>query len=202
MTDRPPPDSLSTLLDRLEESVIHDGRTSVGHLLEEIGQPSFGPMLVAIGVAGVTPISGVPTVPSLLGFSTAVVALQLLIGRKHFWLPGAMLRKHVTRGRLRSSIGLARKPARFVDRLLKPRLEFFTGALGTRLVAAVCVLIAFAVPPLELLPFAAALPSLAIAAFGLGLIARDGLLVLIALAISGTSLALVIHKLLSLGPTS
>jgi hypothetical protein len=63
--------------------------------------------------------------------------------------------------------------------------------LATRLVALVVVLIACAVPPLELVPFAAALPSLAIAAFGLGLIARDGLLVSFALLISGAALFLV-----------
>jgi hypothetical protein len=83
-----------------------------------------------------------------------------------------------------------------VDRVIKPRLSFLTGGLANRLVALVVVLIAFAVPPLELVPFAAALPSLAILAFGLGLIARDGLLVTIALLISGTSLFLVGQKLL------
>jgi len=80
--------------------------------------------------------------------------------------------------------------------VIKPRLSFLTGGLATRLVAVAVMLIAFAAPLLELAPFAAALPSLALLAFGLGLIARDGLLVTIALLISGTSLFLVGQELL------
>jgi hypothetical protein len=191
-----PPESLNALLDRLEAPVRSEGDTTVRELFETIGQPSFGPLLVAVGLAGVTPLSAVPTVPTLLAVCTALIAIQLVFGRKHFWLPGFVLRRRVTRGRLRMSTRMARRPARAVDRLLKPRLTLLTGSLASRLVALVCILIAAAVPPLELVPFAAALPSLAIAAFGLGLIARDGLLVLIALLISGTSLFLVAQKLL------
>ena len=60
----------------------------------------------------------------------------------------------------------------------------------------VCAAIGLTVPPLELLPLAAALPSLAILAFGLGLSAKDGVLVLIAGAVSVISLGLVGYKLL------
>ena len=196
MSERPPPHSLDELLDRLEEPVEQEGRTTVRTLMETVGEPSFGPLLVTIGLAGVTPLSGVPTVPSLLAVCAMLVSLQLVFGRKHFWLPRFILDRHVTRGRLRASTRLVRKPARVVDRVIKPRLSFLTGGLANRLVALVVTVIALAVPPLELLPFAAALPSLAILAFGLGLIARDGLLVLIALLISGTSLFLVGQKLL------
>ena len=199
MSERPPPQSLEELLDRLEEPVVHEGQTTVRTLMETVGQPSFGPLLVTIGLAGITPISGVPTVPTLLAFCAALVAVLLVIVRKHFWLPRFMLDRKVTRGRLRASTHLVRKPARVVDRVIKPRLSFLTGGLANRLVALVVMLIAFAVPPLELLPFAAALPSLAILAFGLGLIARDGLLVTIALLISGTSLFLVGQKLIGGG---
>jgi hypothetical protein len=34
------------------------------------------------------------------------VAIQLVFGRKHFWLPRFMLDRHVTRGRLRASTRL------------------------------------------------------------------------------------------------
>ena len=40
------------------------------------------------------------------------------------------------------------------------------------------------VPPLELIPFASSAPMLAIAAFGLAILVRDGLLMLVALALS------------------
>jgi hypothetical protein len=190
------PQNLEDLLAELEGTVDRESETTVGELHEAIGKRSFGPLLVAVGLAGVTPLAGVPSVPSMLALCTILVAAQLLVGRKSFWLPKWFLRRPVKRPTIRRSVRLARPPARFVDRLIRPSLEFFTGPFAERLVAAVCVLIALAVPPLELLPLAAALPSLAILAFGLGLTARDGLLVVIALAISGVSLFFVGQKLL------
>lgn len=190
------PQNLEDLLAELESTVDREAQTTVGALHEAIGKRSFGPLLVAVGLAGVTPLAGVPGVPSLLALSIVLVAGQLLIGRKNFWLPGWFLRRPVKRSTVRRSVRMARGPARFVDRLIRPRLRFCAGPLATRLVAVVCVLIAVAVPPLELLPLAAALPSLAILAFGLGLSARDGLLVILAGAISAACLYLAGTKLL------
>jgi hypothetical protein len=190
------PHNFDQLLDRLEAPVEHHGEVTVRELHEAIGERSFGPLLVAVGIAGVTPLAAVPSVPTLLALCAALVAVQLMIGRKSFWLPRFILDRHVTRGRVRSSVRLARRPARFVDRLIKPRLHLFTGAAASRIVAIVVVALAFLVPPLELVPLAAGLPSLAILAFGLGLIARDGVLVLIATAVSGGALFLAAQKLL------
>ena len=53
-----------------------------------------------------------------------------------------------------------------------------------RIAGAVVIALAATVPPLELLPFASSAPMLAIAAFGLALLVRDGLLMLIACALS------------------
>jgi len=191
-----PPQDLEDLLAELESTVDREPETTVGALHEAIGRRSFGPLLVAVGIAGVTPLAGVPGVPSLLALCTFLVAVQLVFGRKSFWLPGWFLRARVKRSTLRRSVKLARPPARFVDRLIRPRLRLFTGAVASRGVAVICTLIALAVPPLELLPLAAALPSLAILAFGLGLSAKDGVLVLIAGAFSAATLGLVGYKLL------
>lgn len=194
--DRPKAQNLEDLLHELEGTVDREPETTVGEIDKAIGPRSFGPLLVAVGLAGVTPLAAVPTVPSLLAFCVVIVAVQLVFGRRSFWLPGWLLRRHVKRSAIRRSVRLAMPPARLVDRFIRPRLQALTGALATRLVAVVCVFIALAVPPLELVPLAAALPSLAILAFGLGLVARDGLLVLFALAVSGTSLFLLGQKLL------
>jgi hypothetical protein len=191
-----PPQDLEDLLAELESTVDREPETTVGKLHEAIGKRSFGPLLIVVGLAGVTPLSGIPTVPSLLGLCTVLVAVQLVFGRKTFWLPGWFLRRPVKRSTIRRSVKLARPPARVVDAVVRPRLQFFCGPVATRLVAVVCAAIGLTVPPLELLPFAAALPSLAILAFGLGLSAKDGVLVLIAGAVSVISLGLVGYKLL------
>ncbi|MFD1483588.1 exopolysaccharide biosynthesis protein [Paracoccus nototheniae] len=60
------------------------------------------------------------------------------------------------------------------------RFPRFSGAVGLRVVALLCILLCTAVPPLELLPFASSIPMGAIALMGLGLMVRDGLVILIA----------------------
>lgn len=191
-----PPQDLEDLLGELEGTVDRDSTTTVGRIHEAIGERSFGPLLIVVGLAGVTPLAGVPGVPTMLALCTVLVAVQLLFGRKSFWLPDWFLRRHVKRSTIRRSVRLVRGSARLVDRLIRPRLHLCTGPAATPLVALICVLIAFAVPALELLPLAAAFPSLAIMAFGVGLSARDGLLVLLAAAISGVGFFLVGVKLI------
>lgn len=56
--------------------------------------------------------------------------------------------------------------------------------------AGLCILLALTVPPLELLPFATTAPMAAIAAFGLALLVRDGLLMVIATLLAGAAVVL------------
>ena len=64
-----------------------------------------------------------------------LVSAQILIGMDHAWLPGALLRRSMPGKRLRQATQAIRPYARFVDRLLWPRLTFFTRGLSTRGVA-------------------------------------------------------------------
>ena len=153
-------------------------------------------MLLA-GLLGMTPVAAVPTAPTMLALITLLVAGQLLFGRKSFWLPGPLLRLSVKAGKVTKAARLARTPAGIVDRLIRPRLTVLTSPVADRVVAGVCVLIALCVPPLKLLPFAAFIPSFAIFVFGLGLIARDGLLILIAMIVSAGALGLLGYSLLT-----
>lgn len=80
--------------------------------------------------------------------------------------------------------------ARFLDEWFHGRLPRLTHGPFVRIAAALCIILALSVPPLELLPFATTAPMAAIAAFGLALLVRDGLLMLIATILSGAALVL------------
>lgn len=66
-----------------------------------------------------------------------------------------------------------------------------TGDVGTRVVAVLCMGLALTMPPLELMPFAAALPALAIMTFGLGISVGDGLLVAIGTVLTAVTMGAV-----------
>jgi hypothetical protein len=95
-----------------------------------------------------------------------------------------VLRRSVSRKRFEKALRWVRRPARAIDRLLRPRLTFLTDTIGAYAIAVLCVLIASAMPPMELVPFAATIAGAALTAFGLALIARDGVVALLALILT------------------
>lgn len=188
---------LEGLLADLDRAASTNGaRVSVGDIMDTIGKRSFGPLLLLGGLLGMTPVSAVPTAPSIIALITILVSVQLLFGRESVWIPRFLEKLSVRADRVKKTVKVSRKPARIVDRLVKPRLEVLTRPWADRVVALVCIMVAMIVPPLELLPFVAFVPATAIALFGLGLLARDGLLVLVAFVVSTSALGLLVWKLL------
>ncbi|WP_280571181.1 exopolysaccharide biosynthesis protein, partial [Chromohalobacter sp. 296-RDG] len=125
-----------------------------------------------------------------------LVAGQLLVGRRTFWLPRWLLKRSVSCAKLDKAVTWMRKPARAIDRLLKPRLTWLTQRAGTYLVALFCFLIALAMPLMEVVPFSANGAGLALMMFGLSLMANDGLWALLALILTGGTVSGVAYALL------
>lgn len=183
--------SLGDVLDRLELAQKDGEVVRIEALLEAMGRRSFGPMLLVPGLLVLSPISGIPGVPTLSGAIVFLIAIQLLIGRKYFWLPGWILNRGISYKLFKRSLAVMRPIARVVDKVLRQRLVWIAESAGVHVVAAACVLVAVTMPPLELLPFAATAAGVAITAFGLALIGRDGVLGIIALLFCATCFMLV-----------
>lgn len=166
-----------------EGGTSDDGAVTLDEILEAVGRRSFGPLLLLAGLVVLAPLVGdIPTVPTIMALLVLLVAVQLLLRRNEFWLPGWLLRRSVERGKIRKAVGWLRRPARWVDRILRPRLKALTGDAGAVGVALACILIALAMPPMEFIPFSANIAGVALAAFGLALVTRDGVVALVAFA--------------------
>lgn len=188
---------LESVLNALQRSAKGNGaKVSVDEIVETFGQRSFGPLLLLCGLLGMTPVSAIPTAPTVLAVITILIAGQMVFGRTTVWIPQFIGKLSVKADRLTKAVKVSRKAAHLVDRVVSPRLLVLTTPLADRLVALACVLVAVCVPPLELVPFAAFVPALAIFTFGIGLVARDGLVVLIALVLSAGALGLIGWQLL------
>ena len=186
---------LTALFAEIERACGTKKKVTIRDVEEAIGERSFGPLLLIPGLAALTPIGIIPGAPTLLAIVIVLIAGQLVIGRSEFWLPKFLAERSVKGARLKSSLHKVRPAARFLDRILKPRLTFLTGRVGLRVAAGVCLLVALLIPPMELVPFGVAAPATAIVAFGLGFTTRDGLLTLIALIASAASVGLIVWAL-------
>ncbi len=189
---------LTHLLERIGQAPRRDDeRVQLGDMLTAVGQGSFGSLLLVPGVITLLPLVGdIPGVPTLMALLVLLVAGQLLLGRRTFWLPQWLLKRSVSRAKLDKAVAWMRKPARAIDRLLKPRLTWLTQRAGTYLVALFCFLIALAMPLMEVVPFSANGAGLALMMFGLSLMANDGLWALLALILTGGTVGAVIVALL------
>jgi hypothetical protein len=190
------PENLQQLLDRIGDAEPEGERVKLDSIVEQVGRRSFGPLLLMAGVITASPLSGIPGMPTLMALLVLLIGVQMLLHRDRFWLPGWMLRRTVARAKRDKALAWLRPPARFVDRFLRPRLKVLVEGAGAYAVAVVCVLIALGMPPMELLPFAATIAGMAIALFGLALIARDGLLALVAFLLTAGVLLGAILRLL------
>lgn len=191
------PTRLEPLLDRVCEAEAKEGKVSLDAILDEIGRRSFGPLLLVAGLVTLAPLVGdIPGVPTVMGVFVIITAAQLLLGRDRFWLPDWLLRRSVEQKKLEKGISWLRRPARWIDRVLRPRLSVLVEGPGVWIVAGASLLVGLGMPPMELVPFSANLAGLALAAFGLALITRDGLLAIVALLATTGGYFLVARSLL------
>lgn len=172
--------SLEQLLDRLDEAREGQEQVSMERLMDTIGRRSFGPLLLLIGIILVSPLSGIPGLPSTMGVAVFLLSLQMLLRRKRIWLPEWILRRNISQEKFARAARWMRRPARFIDRLLRERLSFLVDGPASWLLALVCLLVAVTLPLLEPVPFAASSAGVALTCIGLAMIAHDGVFALIA----------------------
>lgn len=160
---------LSTVLQRLAHDEAE--RIEVARLLDVFGERAFGALLFVLAVPNMIFLP--PGASTLFGIPLMLVAGQLALGRRSIWLPQAIRRRSLDRSIFQRVVSGIRPYLRRAEYLLAPRLVFMFGALGTRLIGLGCLILAIliALP----IPLANFLSGLAIAAFALALLQRDGI---------------------------
>jgi len=176
-TERP----LATVLDRVvEPDPDAESMVSVDDLLARLGSRSFNTLMLVPAVLIVTPLSAIPGVSSLCGILIASAAIQNLLGRDHIYLPRWICRRSVSEQRLTNAIERVRRPVRWLDRQTRPRLEALVQPPFSRIATGIAGLCGLVMPFLEFIPLSASIVGTAVLFIALGLMARDGLVMLAA----------------------
>jgi hypothetical protein len=189
--------NLQQLLEDISSASEDTANFSVENLLQEIGSRSFGPLLVLAGLVVLAPLIGdIPGVPTVIGLFVFLLALQLLLGKKHLWLPKWLLKKEMSAEKLRTSLKRLDKPTRYIDRLLRPRLSVLVSDRAVTAMALTCILVALSMPMMEFIPFSANIAGAVLTAFGLSLISKDGALALAAFVVTAITVVAAVFILL------
>lgn len=164
---------LTDVLEKIHRDT--DGqKLKVSEVVESLENRGYGPLLLAAALFTVLPTGGIPGVPTFTAFIIIFIAVQILVGRKFPWIPKFLSKRSIKKQKFESARKKVEPYTKKFDTLLKPRLQWMVSASALRAVAALCILLAITMPFLEVVPFAAILPALAIAIMSLGLTANDG----------------------------
>ncbi|OWU86786.1 exopolysaccharide biosynthesis protein exod [Oceanicola sp. 22II-s10i] len=170
--------SLADILDKLESSARNES-VSLGGALDEIGMRSYAPLLLVPSMILVSPLSGIPGLPTIGASLIVLISAQKLMGRDHVWLPDWLKRRQIKGHRLKSAVNWLRRPAGWIDARTHQRLPMFVNSASNILTLLVIISICLVIPFLEILPMVTSLFATAISFFAIGLLARDGLFTLI-----------------------
>jgi len=164
---------------------VPDGaeRVALGDLLRRIGMRGFGPVLILASGLLILPVGMIPGVPGAIAILIGLVAIELLSGGKALRLPGRLARMTLPATLVAAAVKRSRPVTRAIGRLLRPRATVLATArvaqIGLGLVLGAIAILLFAVGFVPGLPFLLAVPVLLL---GLGMTARDGLVLSIGLA--------------------
>ncbi|MFO1148544.1 MAG: exopolysaccharide biosynthesis protein [Alsobacter sp.] len=184
----PGPSRTSDILIRLAAG-RDTARISVREIVEALGERAYALLIVVLGLPNCLPMP--PPIPLLCGLLLLFVAAQIVVGWPSPWLPKRLLDRTISHDDLVKAANRAVPWLQWLERGARPRLVAFSHALALRLIG--CVLLVFSLALVFAAPVIGQIPlGLAVCLVGLGIVERDGYVVIAGLVVGaiGTSLSL------------
>ena len=160
-------------------------KVSFGDLLDLWEDRTFGPIFTILGLLIVLPpLGAIPGLPLVIGMVLVLFAFQMMVGSTHVWVPETVENLSISKKKVRKADEKAKGVLKELDSWVTDRLSWATSQPARQIAAGVVMMLGLTLIPLEMVPFAVAVPGLAITMIGLAIFARDGLLMLLALGLS------------------
>ncbi|WP_411819242.1 exopolysaccharide biosynthesis protein [Hyphococcus formosus] len=173
-------DILSDLKIAAEEPPVTPDQEPTAHLgavVDRLDERAFGFLLLMLALPCCLPF--VYLLPQIVALPMLALAGQMAAGSHHPWLPKKLHDRDFSIPAFEGVIDRADKYIGWVERFSKPRLLFVTSHLGSRIVGFLMLIpiVSILIP----LPSTNTAPGIGIAVASLGLIERDGVLVILGL---------------------
>jgi hypothetical protein len=162
-------------------------RLTVRDIMSVLQDRAFALLIVLLGLPNCLPMP--PPIPLVCGLLLALVAIQIVFGRDAPWLPAQLLNRSLARADVERAVGRAMPAFRKLERFSRPRMTFLDTPIATRVVGAIILVMALGL--LFAPPFVGQIPmGLAVCLVGLGLVERDGLVIVGGLIIGSIGMVL------------
>jgi hypothetical protein len=178
--------STTTVLDELNARA--GARVSLGDLVNGLGDRAFGLLMLIFSLPNAVGLGTIPGLSTVFGLPQVIFAIQMIIGMKRPWLPHFLLDKSIAREDFNAIVVKSRPYILKIEQRLKPRLTVFTSPFAERLLGIIYLVLAtiVALP----IPGGNWPPAIAMALISIGIIERDGLFVLLGIAVSIVAVAI------------
>ncbi len=176
-------DQFSGVLQDLDEVTNNAPQTTVGEIADALGNRGTGPYLVLLSALLILPVGMVPGMPGLVALIMIMIGLQTLLGSARLWLPARIRRISVPSRTLQNLIEKAQPWRHRMRHILSTRFTIVFDSLIVQISVAATLMatgtVIFFIGFVPGLPFVLSIHVLLI---GLGLTARDGVVMSLGLA--------------------
>ncbi|WOI54443.1 exopolysaccharide biosynthesis protein [Parvularcula sp. LCG005] len=196
-------DGLSTVSDRPSEAAEDDNpkafkgpKSTLGKLIDALDERAFGLMLLILALPCCIPFLW--GIPQIVALPMLALAAQMAMGREAPWLPKSLQERTFAIEGMRHTVSKAERYLGWLERLAARRLTVLTDGVGVRIVGALML-----IPTASILvpaPGTNTAPGIGVAIAAVGLLERDGLLVLLGLMIGLAWVFLLLFLLITYGP--
>lgn len=149
---------------------------SLRELVSALRNRVFGMGILLFAIPNIFPMP--PGIPAISGAILMLLGGQLALGHTSLWLPDRLARRTIGRDTLTRIAARSLPWIKRFESLSKPRMDSFTSPMAARGVGAMIFVLGLVLlapfPLLGNIP-----PGIAACVFGLGLVERDGLIVLL-----------------------
>lgn len=178
--------SLAETLERILAST-HTQGPSIGDITHAVGKKGFGLLLLVLSLPSALPVPA-PGYSTPFGIVIALIALQMLMGRRVLWLPVRLQRIRIKSSLAYKMIGAATNFLHRVEHFIRPRQRWIRSRGGQSGLAIVILIMACLM--MLPIPLTNTFPAMVIFLIGIGLAEGDGLLSIAAVAVGCAALAL------------
>ncbi|MBS1718293.1 MAG: exopolysaccharide biosynthesis protein [Armatimonadetes bacterium] len=180
--------AVSAILSEALNSDAEDAPT-LGEIADKVADRGYGFVLVLLGLPTLIPILP-PGASAVVGLLSSLIGLQMLVGLPEPWLPARVRRKHLSPKALATlkdkGVGILKR----MERVSRRRWRSVLVPLGQKFVG--LTLIAIGLVLFLPMPFMNTLPGIGITLIGIGILNRDGVIV-----VAGTMLCLVLASVVA-----
>jgi hypothetical protein len=163
-------------------------RLSLAEIVHAFGERGFGAIMLLVSLLNLLPLP--PGSTTVTGAPLLILGVQMMLGRDTVWLPRWLCRASVSREGFRQGLKRVLPWLEKAERLTRPRLSWAVTGPAERLIGLAIVLLSCVlVLPVWLGNLA---PAAAIAVLSLGLVQRDGVLVLIGWGVVAVAVGLLV----------